>query len=235
MNIAVRTALTGALLLGVGWGAPLAAIKEADSNAAAVVEYPTALDQPMPQTVHAMVDIYDLGAPDLRALNAGYGYQYGNLQLLADAYWRPEPRGDLDRAEAKIKLRFLSLDEYGVYGAVGGVARYSGNRQQDIERLDDKPYSLLGVITAQFYPFAAMGPFLANFYLDNRFGSLGAKVPLLSVIRIVAEANYHHAAASGDRWQGTAGLEFEGDQNFYVQFVYDTVNQHTRFKLGSSF
>lgn len=217
-------ALAGALLLFTTATARCAATG-AGIDAAGVIDFPTALDQTTRHTFHGTLEVFDLGEPDLRPLNVRYGFQLGNLQLLAESYWHTDPR-EFDHVEGKAKLRILNLDEFRTYAALGVLARYVDNKDKERAVIDDKPYSLFAVVTAELIPFANWDAFLVNLYLDNRFGSVGLKVPLYRFIRAVAEADYHHAGTEQDRWRGKAGIELEGEQSFYIQFVYSDRSDH---------
>ena len=218
-------------------------------NAASVIEYPTALDQTTTNTISGTVAIFDLGEPDLRPVNLRYGFQVGALQLLADSYWQTDPK-EFDHIEAKAKLRVLSLDEYRTYLAFGVLARYVDQKDKEPAVIDNKRYSLFGIVTTELYPFANWDAFLFNFYLDNRFADVGVKVPIYQFIRVVAEGDYHHAltetvekASKADknddndlnRWDSKLGIELEGDQNFYVQLYYATAGSRVRLQVGTGF
>ncbi len=206
-------------------------------NTASVIDFPTALDQRTANMLHGTIDIVDLSAPDLRLANLRYGRQLGSLQLLADVYGRTEPKRELDYAELKAKLRILNLDAQRTYFALGGLARWSDQHIKDETRLDNKPYSLLGVFTTQLFPFDQWGAFLVNVYLDNRFVDAGLKVQIYEGIRFVTESDYHHGDSNDDphKWRFKAGLEFEGERNFYAQIFYDDVGNHTRLQIGTGF
>ncbi len=193
-------------------------------NTAGVIDFPTALDQPTTHTFHGTLEVFDLGEPDLRVQNMRYGFQLGNLQLLADGYWGTDPK-KFEHGEAKAKLRVLNLDEFRTYAAVGFLGRFvdgTGKARDEKAKavLDDKTYSLFAVVTAELFPVAHWDAFLLNFYLDNRFGSLGLKVPVYQFIRAVAESDYHHAGDEKDRWRSKVGVELEGEQSFYFQVYY---------------
>jgi hypothetical protein len=212
-------------------------------NAAGVIDFPTALDQNTTHTIHGTVEIFDLGEPDLRAVNLRYGFQVGQLQLLADTYWQTDPK-EYDHSEVKAKLRILSLDEYRTYAAFGIVARYVDKKDKEPFVIDDRRYSLFAVVSAEFYPIAKWDAMLANFYVDNRFASFGLKFPVFDFIRVVAEADYHHGLddelagltdKQKERWQSKIGIELEGEQNFYVQLYYSTAGEHARLQIGTGF
>jgi hypothetical protein len=225
------------LLALLSWSAPLEA-EELDlaANPAGVIDYPTALDQSTPNILHTTFEVFDLAAPDLRPTNLGYGRQWGNLQLLADMNWQPLAR-DFDHAEVKAKLRAVSFDQQQTYIGVGAVARWTDRRGKDKAVFDDKPYSLLGVVTTELFPFEAWGAFLVNFYLDNRFADLGLKTQIYQSIKLVAEADFHHGDVNDAprKWRSKAGLQFDGDKNFYMQLLYDDEGNHMRVQLGGGF
>jgi hypothetical protein len=206
------------------------------ANTAAVINTPTALDQPAANMARGILEIADLSAPDLRLASLGYSRQLGNLQLLLDAYARTQPR-NFDRAELKGKLRIVNLEALHTHMAIGALARWSDQEGKDAARLDNKPYSLLGVLTTEIFPFDQWGAFLLNVYVDNRFANAGLKVQLYEGIKFVAETDYHHGnvAAEPRPWRYKAGLEFEGDRNFYAQLFYDDDGNHTRLQIGSGF
>jgi len=206
-------------------------------NTAGIIDYPTALDQRTANIAHGSIDIVDLAAPDLRVANLRYGRQLGNLQLLADFYGRTEPVRAFDYGEVKAKLRIVNLDALRTYFAVGALARWSDQKSKDESVLDNKPYSLLGVFTTELFPFEQWGAFLLNVYLDNRFADAGLKVQVYEGIRFVTEADYHHGDinAQPNKWRFKAGLEFEGERNFYAQILYDDVLKHSRLQIGTGF
>jgi len=221
------------------WSAPPAE----GINSAGVIDFPTALDQPTTHAFHGTLEIFDLSEPDLRPVNFRYGFQLGNLQLLADSYWQTDPK-KFDHLEAKAKLRILNLDEYRTYAAIGFLARYVDQKDKEPAVIDDRRYSLFAIATTELYPIANWDAFLFNFYLDNRFADVGLKVPLYQFIRFVAEEDYHHGLNEDlknltdnqkERWIGKIGIELEGEQNFYVQFYYSTVGDHVRLQIGTGF
>lgn len=206
-------------------------------NAAGVIDFPTALDQPTPNTLHGTLDFIDLAAPDVRPVNARYGRQFGNLQLLADINWRTEPVREFDYGEAKAKLRVVSFEAQRTFIAIGALGRWTDQKSKDEARLDNKPYSLLGVLTTELYPFDQWGAFLLNFYVDNRFADLGLKVQLYQGIMFLTEVDYHHGDVNDapNEWRTKAGFEFAGGQNFYTQILYDDAGNHARIQIGTGF
>jgi hypothetical protein len=212
-------------------------------NTAGVIEFPTALDQATTHTFHATVEIFDLGEPDLRPVNFRYGFQIGNFQLLADTYWRTEPK-EYGYSEAKAKLRVLNLDEFRTYGAIGFLARFVDKKEKEPVAIDDRRYSLFAAVSAELFPFASWDAFLVNLYVDNRFASFGLKVPVYQFIHVVAEADYHHgldedlpglSRKEKERWHSKAGIELEGEQNFYLQLFYSSAGEHARLQIGTGF
>ena len=234
MKHALRAMLAAmALVAAAGWAHALK--MEQGMNNAMVVDYPTALDQPTRHMFRGTLDIFDISEPDLRPLNLGHGYQIGNLQILTDLYFLSQPK-EFDRGEFKLKLRFLGMDEFGVHAALGALTRIVDKRSKEKTVIDERPYSLFLVGTYEFFPFKSLGQFLGNFYLDNRFGVLGAKAPLYSsMIKVVVESEYHHAALTEDRWHHKGGLELEGEQNFYVQFLFSSIGERWRLQVGTGF
>jgi len=206
-------------------------------NTAGVIDYPTALDQRTPNVLHGSLGLIDLAAPDVRPVNLRYGRQFANLQLLADIYWRTEPVREFDYAEAKAKLRVVSLEAQRTYIAIGAAGRWTDQRGKDETHLDNKPYSLLGVLTSELYPFDEWGAFLVNVYLDNRFADAGLKVQLYQNIKFVTELDYHHGDVNDNskKLRTKAGFEFEGEQNFTFQILYDDAGNHARIQIGTGF
>jgi hypothetical protein len=230
--------IVGLALLLACWGpgiTALAADPHTTVNLAGVIDYPTALDQSAANIASGRTEAVDLGAPDLRLANLRYGRQFGNLQILTDAYWLSTPVRQFDRAELKLKLRVLTLDGVNTSFALGALARGTDQSGKDQPAIDNKPYSLLGIVTAELLPFPRWGPWLVNFYLDNRFADAGLKVQLHPAIQFVAEVDYHHANPDDQRLHSKAGFELEGEQNFYLQFLYSDDAQHMLLQLGTGF
>ena len=235
---ASKAGVLGAAVLALaGWSSPSFA-EELDlaANPAGVIEYPTALDQITPNLVHGTLEIFDLAAPDLRPANLGYGRQWNNVQLLADMTWLPLERA-FDHAEFKAKVRAIGFDAQRTYVAFGAIARWTDQNSKWKAVLDDRPYSLLGIVTTELYPIDAWGAFLVNFYLDNRFADLGLKVQLYQSIKLIAESDYHHGDVNNapHPWRFKGGLQFDGDKNFYMQLYYDDAGNHTRVQMGWGF
>jgi hypothetical protein len=231
---AVRGALLVAAVLALSAAGLRGAGLEPGTNVAGVIDFPTALDQPRTHTVHGTVDVFDIGEPDLRPLNLRYGFQVGNLQVLTDLVWSSQPRA-FDHGELKLKLRILNLDEFRTHAALGVLGRAVDKKEKEATVIDGKPYSLFAIVTTELYLFRDWDAFLVNFYLDNRFASIGAKLPVYQFIKAVLESDYHHAIPGDDRWHHKAGFELEGEQNFYIQFVYSSVGERMRIQIGTGF
>lgn len=235
-----KARVVGALLAGLclaGNGTRIAAQDlEPSVNAASVIDYPTALDQPTPNILHGTFEVFDLAAPDLRPTSMSYGHQWNNVQVLADAFWQPKAR-TFDYADAKAKVRAIDLDSEQTYIAFGAVARWSDQSGKMETVLDNKPYSLLGILTTELYPIESWGAFLLNFYLDNRYADLGLKVQVYQSIKLVTETDYHHGDINDDphKWRTKVGVQFDNDKNFYMQLLYDDAGDHLRVQLGSGF
>lgn len=229
--------LGAAVLALMLWSGPLTAQElEPSVNSASVIDFPTALDQVTINMVHGTVEAFDIAAPDLRLANLSYGRQWGQAQLLVDTNSEPKTR-NFEYAEFKAKVRAISIDEQHTYIALGVVARWTDATDKEKIELDNKPYSLLGIVTTELYPFDAWGAFLVNFYLDNRYASLGLKVQIFQSVKIVTENDYHlgdvnHAP---NKWRSKAGLQFDGDRNFYMQLLYDDAGNHMRIQMGAGF
>jgi len=228
-----RTGCLLALLLGLAL--PVRALELSPSiNTASLIEFPTALDQRVDNTLHASVELVDVGEPDLRAENVRYGHQVGNLQALLDVHILTEPERKFDYAEARAKLRVFNLDRQRTYVALGALARLTEDKEGEA-RIDHRPYSLLLIITTELLPTDKWGGFLTNFYLDNRFANLGFKVQLYDQLKAVAEVDYLHSTDVDDRFDGKVGIEIEGEQNFYLQLYYKDSLGHALLQIGTSF
>jgi len=211
-----------------------AAKSEHGINVAGVIDFPTALDQAKTHTVHGTLDIFDASAPDLRPVDLRYGLQIGNFQMIADLMWRSQPQA-FDHAELKLKLRFLNLDEFRTFVAMGVLGRLADPGDTTQASIDGRPYSLFAVMTVELMPFRRRDPMLLNLYLDNRLANLGFKLPLSDSIRLVLESDFNHVLTVGEPWHHKAGFEMEGEQNFYVQFLYSSVGDHLRVQIGTGF
>ncbi len=216
---------------GAAWGLP----PEAGINSSGVVEFPTALNQTLDHTLDFSLDIVDIGEPDVRLENLRYGYQFGDFQLRLDAHYLTEPEREFNFLELRAKLRVLPLDEYSTDIAVGLLGREVQD-EADRERIDDRSGSLFGVITSRFFLFENTGPLLVNFYLDNLYASLGAKLEFYQFVSAVAEADLLHSrTAAEERSFAKLGLEVQGEQNFYFQIIYHDRNDNLLFQIGSGF
>ncbi len=224
-----------ALLVVAAAGSAPAYELEPGLNDAAVIDYPTALDQPVDHALHGTLALYDVAEPDLRLANLRYGFQLGNAQFLADVNYLPGTK-EFGYGEAKGKLRVLSLHEFRTYVAVGGVARGSGGDREKARALyDDRPYSLLAVLTTELFPFARWGGFRLNLYLDNVHAVGGLKVQLYPLIKLVGEVQHRHTTELEERTRSRVGLELEGEQNFYFQLFYDNRLEKYLVQIGSGF
>lgn len=210
---------------------------EPGTNAAGVIDYPTALDQPTRNLVRGSLALVNVATPDLRPASAGLSHQFGSLQVLADLYWAAEPVRQFNYAEGKAKLRILNLDAQRTYLALGVVSRWTDQQSKDAAQIDNKPWSLLGVMTTELFPFEEWGAFLVNLYLDNRFFDAGLKVQLYQGIKFVSEVDYHHGDVNdqSQKWRTKAGFEFEAEQNVFFQILYDDGGNHARAQLGWGF
>jgi hypothetical protein len=240
MTFAVRTvglpALALALLLSALWpGAARAFELERGTYAAGIINFPTALNQPTTHTIHGTLELTDIAKPELHPYNARYGFQYGSFQLLTDFWWRIEPVHEFDYAEIKAKLQVLSLDEYRSYLAVGLLGRAVQHTDERPQRIDNKPASLFLISTFELFPFDQWGGFLLNFYLDNRFVSLGTKIQLYQSIQFVAEAEHLHSTLRKDKDNARAGISLEGIGSFYFQLLWTDQGKHALAQIGAGF
>jgi hypothetical protein len=225
-------ALLVALLLP---GQALAFELEQGINAAGIIDFPTALNQPTTHTFHATIELTDIKEPDLNLYNLRYGLQLGAFQLLTDLNFAIEPRHEFDYGEIKAKLQALALDEFRTYVAVGFLARAVEKAEERLARIDDRTASLFLVSTFELFPFDQWGGFLVNFYLDNRFVTLGLKVQLYQSIQFVAEADHLHSTLREEKNHGRLGVAFEGEQNFYFQLVATDQGEHVLAQVGTGF
>lgn len=240
-------ALLGALLLCWTPGAGAQFLEEGMSTSS-MVNYPTARDQLTDHALHASFQIEDIEEPLINLESFRYAFQLGNFQVMADARSRLEPEHEFDYAEVKGKLRVLNLDELRTNGAIGILGRGVEEHDEELERkarIDDRESSLFGVLTTEVFPFQTWGGVLLNFYLDNRVFSTGAKFQVYQFIKIVDESTWYHSrevdayeAVFGeepDNQTNTLGLEFEGEQNFYFQLLYEDVSDSALIRLGTGF
>lgn len=230
----VAGVLLAILLLPLGASRALGLELQPGINTSHIIEFPTALDQPVDHTLAVALDVVDFGEPDIRTKNLRYGFQWGNAQLLADAHYIPEPDRKFDHGEVRAKLRLLTLDDYLASFAVGVLGRYTDTKEGDA-RIDDKPYSFLGVFTVELFPFDSWGGFLFNVYLDNRWASVGTKVQLIQQLKFVGEYSWLHSTDIEDRGFGKMGIEIEGEQVFYFQLLFDDRTENAVIQLGTGF
>lgn len=220
-----------ALLWGpAAWALP----PEAGINSAGVIEFPTALNQTFDHSFDFSLEIVDIGEPDIRLENLRYGYQIGDFQLRLDSHYLV-PRQEFNFLELRAKLRVLPLDEFSTDIAIGLLGRQV-QETGDRVRIDDRSASLFGAITSRFFLFESTGPLLVNFYLDNLFVSLGAKLEFYQFISAVVETDMLHSLTSADdRTFVKAGVEVQGEQNFYFQVVYNDRDNNLLLQIGSGF
>lgn len=205
-------------------------------NTASVIEYPTALDQYLQHTVAGTIEVFDIGEPDLALENVRYGVQFGALQVLGDVYLLTEPDREFDHGILRAKLRILYFEPERTSIAVGGLARFSDGTDEGDERIDNRPLSLLAVITSELFPFQEWGGFLVNGYLDNRVANVGLKVQIYRFIKAVAELDYFHSSPNiDDKEQLKGGIEIEGETNFYIQAFYAERLDHLLIQIGVGF
>lgn len=215
----------------------VASAQEARSgvNDAGVIEFPTALDQELTHVFHGSLTFLDIEEPDLAFTNLRYGFQLGNFQLLTDLNARAEPDKEFDFAEIRAKLRVLPLDSISTNIAVGFMGRLTDSDAVK-KRLADRSASLFVILTSELFLFDDLDGVLFNFYLDNLNGSLGLKVPVFQFIKAIAELNYLHGPENlDDRGSFKAGIESEGEQNFYFQLYYADLTEHFVIQIGSGF
>ena len=235
MKVVARTAGLIVLLAALPLAAVPAAELEPGVNQAAIIKFPTALNQPTPHMVHLAVELTDIAEPELHLYDVRYGFQRGAFQLLADLNYAVEPVREFDYAEIKAKLQILSLDEYRSYVAVGLLGRGVEDAREREARIDDRPASLFAVSSFELFPFARWGGLLINFYLDNRFGSLGLKMQVYQGIQFVGEWERLHSTERTDRNNGRAGVSFETLHNFYFQLLWSDQGKHTLAQVGTGF
>lgn len=202
---------------------------------AGVIDFPTALNQPTTHTIHTTLELTDVAEPILNLYNVRYGFQHGAFQLLADLNYTIEPVHEFDYAEVKAKLQVLALDEYRSYVALGLLGRAVEKSRERPYRIDDRPLSLFVISTVELFPFDNWGGFLANFYLDNRWATLGLKVQLYQSIQAVGEFSRLHSTERDEQNHVRAGVAFEGVQNFYFQLIWSDQGEHWLAQLGTGF
>jgi hypothetical protein len=203
-------------------------------NTAGVIAFPTALDQRQDHTFAATLALFDVGEPDIRAQNLRYGFQWGNAQFIADADFLTEPEKEFDHGEVKAKLRLMTFDKFLSSVALGLLGRVTDSEEGDA-RIDEKPYSFFGIFTVELFPFQDWGGFLLNVYLDNRILSTGLKVQIIDQLQFVAESAYLHSTDVKERTSYSAGIEVDGEQNFYFQLFYNDPAGRVSIQLGTGF
>ena len=212
-----------------------AQVLDAGVNVSQVIEFPTALDQTYPNLLQGTLEAVSISEPDLRPYNLRYGRQLGNLQLLFNGNWETEPQRQFLRADARAKLRVLNLDAYHTYAAIGAMARATDSKSKDETELDNKPYSLLIAFTSQLDLPLLWKPLLANVYADNQYVTVGVKVPVYQYIELVGEVVDREAVASDTAVHNRAGIEFQGEQNFFLQLYFSDQANNVLIQLGTGF
>ncbi len=235
MKVVARTAGLFVLLAALPLVAVPAAELEPGVNQAAIIKFPTALNQSTTHTVHLAVELTDIAKPDLHLYDVRYGFQHGAFQLLADLNYAIEPVREFDYAEVKAKLQILSLDEYRSYVAVGLLGRGVEDARERPARIDDRTASLFAISSFELFPFARWGGTLLNLYLDNRFVTLGLKTQLYQGIQFVGEWEHLHSTERTDKNNGRAGVSFETLHNFYFQLLWTDQGKHALAQVGAGF
>ena len=203
-------------------------------NSAAVIHYPTALNQTQTQVFAGTLDIVNVENTDLRVSNFRYGYQVGDFQFTADIQYLTQPDSEYNYAEVRAKLRVLPLDEIRSNLALGLLGRYADPGART-ERIDDRDASIFLVFTNQFFIFGTRSA-VTSFYLDNLNASGGLKSELYQQISLVIEGDYLHAIPDApDRGRIKYGVEIEGEQNFYMQLFVSGVTHSVHIQVGSGF
>ena len=229
-SMSVATSTTAGLLEANAWGYEL----EPGVNTAGVIEYPTADDQYLQHLIATTVEIFDLTAPEGAFSNLRYGLQIGAFQALADVFWITEPEKKFDHGVLRLKLRLLRFEPQRTSIAIGGLARFVDSNEGE-RRIEDKRFSLLGVVTTELFPFRDWGGFLVNAYLDNRVFVGGLKVQLYHSIKAVAEMDWFHSSDIPDRELGKAGIEIEGETSFYLQVYWAERSDYFFVQIGGGF
>ena len=200
-----------------------------------MIGFPTALDQELTHVFHASLAFLDVEEPDVAFTNLRYGFQLGNFQLLTDVNATAEPDKEFEFAEMRAKLRVLPLDSISTNIAIGYLGRLTDSDEAK-ERLADRSASLFAILTSELVLFDDLDGVLFNLYLDNLYGSLGLKVPVFQFIKVIVELNYQHEPENlDDRGSIKAGIESEGEQNFYFQLYYSDLTEHFIIQIGSGF
>lgn len=204
-------------------------------NAAGIIKYPTALNQPTSHTFHTTIELTDVGEPDLNLYNLRYGFQLGNFQLLTDLNYAIEPLHEFDYGEVKGKIQLLNLEEFRFAIALGLLGRFVQDKAESQARIDDKGASLLVVSSIELFPFGGWGGFLLNFYLDNRVFVLGLKTQLYTAIQLVAEGEMLHSTTRDDDRNFRAGISIDGGKNLYFQFLFTDQGENFLIQIGGGF
>ena len=204
-------------------------------NAAGIINFPTAINQPTDHTLHGSLELTDIGEPDLHLYNLRYGLQLGGLQFLADFNYAIEPEKEFDFAEFKVKYQLLNLEEFRLSLAFGALGRFVEESEERQARIDDRTASLLVIASMELFPFTDWGGFLFNFYLDNRSFVVGLKVQIYQSIQFVAEGELLHDTLREDDKNGWVGVSFEGDQNGYFQFLFTDQGDNYLIQVGTGF
>lgn len=216
-----------------GW-APAAEL-EHGVDQAAVINFPTALNQPTTNTLGTTVELTNIGKPELNLYNIHYGFQHGAFQLINDLNFAIEPTHEFDYGQVAAKLQVLSLDEYRSYVAVGLLGRAVRHSSERQARIDNKTASLFAISTFELFPFENWGGFLFNLYVDNRFVTLGSKIQLYQSIQFVGEAEHLTSTQRSDRNNARLGVSFEGVQNAYFQLLWTDQGKHWLARVGTGF
>ena len=206
----------------------------AGTNAANVIYFPTALNQVNNHTIRTSLDVVDIGKPDMRVENLGYGYQLGDLLFQLDVHAITRPKLEHFYSELRIKLRVLPLDEIRTTIALGLLGRHT---EDDViwDTLNERRASLFFIATNEAYLFGS-NSMLSNFYLDNVHANLGLKVEVYQFIMAIAEVDYYHSTPQlPDRNRGRIGFEIEGEQNFFFQLFYADTYDNVLVQLGTTF
>ena len=225
----------GSLLIGLATGVGTVSGFELEPsvNSAGVIEYPTAFDQFNDNTAHATIELFDPVQPDLALENVRYGYQTGALQIIGDVFLLTTPgqEHDFDHAVLRLKLRLLQFDIEHTAIAVGGLARITDDKAGE-ERINNLPFSFLGVVTTELFPFDNWGGFQINIYLDNRVAALGLKGQIYHFIQGLVEIDFFHALEREDREEIKAGFEIAGEEDYYFQLFFAERTEHVFVQIG---
>ena len=204
-------------------------------NAAGLIVFPTALNQPVDHAIHTTVEMTDVEEPEAHVANYRYGYQLGIFQLIADANYLVEPLYEFNHLELKGKLHVLSLDEFRTYVALGLLGRFVEDDDESDYRISGREASFFAIGSIELFPFDSWGGFLFNLYLDNRYTSGGLKAQLYPAIQVVAETYKLHESLGGEKWINMVGLQVEAEQNFYMQLLYSNLGANWFIQLGTGF